>query len=237
VSAKLSLRRFATLDSDEQQPADTRPAALDRLIQVPGDVMDALTAVFGETGLLEDQARVAKVLEARREVQASWGRAAKSFIEAGKALLRLDAALATPAEKAALKAGCERLFPFSDPVASQLRAVARSVESGLLTPETCPASYSVAYQLCVMEAGEFAEARRRGLVSPSVTRAAIIAFRKERRKAAETGTRIDEAGLRAEAQRLANRIAQLHEEIRSLESRRAEIARLLAVEPEERSGA
>ena len=237
MSAKLSLRRFATLDSDEQQPADTRPAALDRLIQVPGDVMDALTAVFGETGLLEDQARVAKVLEARREVQASWGRAAKSFIEAGKALLRLDAALATPAEKAALKAGCERLFPFSDPVASQLRAVARSVESGLLTPETCPASYSVAYQLCVMEAGEFAEARRRGLVSPSVTRAAIIAFRKERRKAAETGTRIDEAGLRAEAQRLANRIAQLHEEIRSLESRRAEIARLLAVEPEERSGA
>jgi hypothetical protein len=237
VSAKLSLRRFATLDSDEQQPADTRPAALDRLIQVPGDVMDALTAVFGETGLLEDQARVAKVLEARREVQASWGRAAKSFIEAGKALLRLDAALATPAEKAALKAGCERLFPFSDPVASQLRAVARSVESGLLTPETCPASYSVAYQLCVMEAGEFAEARRRGLVSPSVTRAAIIAFRKERRKAAETGTRIDEAGLRAEAQRLANRIAQLHEKIRSLESRRAEIARLLAVQPEERSGA
>ena len=237
MSAKLSLRRFATLDSDEQQPADTRPAALDRLIQVPGDVMDALTAVFGETGLLEDQARVAKVLEARREVQASWGRAAKSFIEAGKALLRLDAALATPAEKAALKAGCERLFPFSDPVASQLRAVARSVESGLLTPETCPASYSVAYQLCVMEAGEFAEARRRGLVSPSVTRAAIIAFRKERRKAAETGTRIDEAGLRAEAQRLANRIAQLHEEIRSLESRRAEIARLLAVQPEERSGA
>ena len=75
----------ATLDSDEQQPTDTRPAALDRLIQVPGDVMDALTAVFGETGLLEDQARVAKVLEARREVQASWGRATKSFIEAGKA--------------------------------------------------------------------------------------------------------------------------------------------------------
>jgi hypothetical protein len=237
VSAKLSLRRFASLDSDEQQPADTRPAALDRLIQVPGDVMDALTAVFGETGLLKDQGRVAKVLEARREVQASWGRAAKSFIEAGKALLRLDAALATPAEKAALKAGCERLFPFSDPIASQLRAVARSVEAGLLTPETCPASYSVAYQLCVMEAGEFAEARRRGLVSPSVTRAAIIAFRKERRKAAENGTRINEAELRAEAQRLAHRIAHLQEEIRLLESRRAEIARLLAVEPEEHGDA
>lgn len=197
--------------------------------------MDALTAVFGETGLLEDQARVAKLLEARREVQASWGRAAKSFIEAGKALLRLDAALATPAEKAALKTGCERLFPFSDPIASQLRAVARAVEAGLLTPETCPASYSVAYQLCVMEAGEFAEAKHRGLVSPSVTRAAIIAFRKERRKAVGTGTRIDEAGLRAEAQRLTNRIAHLHDEIRALEDRRAGIVHLLA--EEEGSGA
>ena len=233
MSAKVSLRRFAALESDEQQPADTRPAALDRLIQVPGDVMDALTAIFGETGLLEDQARVAKVLEARREVQASWGRAAKSFIEAGKALLRLDAALTTPAEKAALKAGCERLFPFSDPIASQLRAVARAVESGILPPESCPASYSVAYQLCVMEAGDFAEAKRRGLVSQSVTRAAIIAFRKERQRAAEASTRVDEAGLRAEAQRLGNRIAQLQAEIRTLECRRAEIARLLTPEPEE----
>jgi hypothetical protein len=236
VSAKVSLRRFATLDSDEQQPADTRPAALDQLIQVPGDVLDALTAVFGETGLLEDQARVAKVLEARREVQASWGRAAKSFIEAGKALLRLDTVLATPREKAALKAGCERLFPFSDPIASQLRAVARAVESGRLLPENCPASYSVAYQLCVMKAGDFAEAKRRGLVSPSVTRAAIVAFRKEQ-QAVEASTRVDEAGLRAEARRLSNRIAQLQAEIGTLERRRAEIARLLSAELEERNEA
>jgi hypothetical protein len=203
---------------------------------VPDDVLDALTAVFGETGLLEDQARVAKVLEARREVQASWGRAAKSFIEAGKALLRLDTVLATPGEKAALKAGCERLFPFSDPIASQLRAVARAVESGRLLPENCPASYSVAYQLCVMKAGDFAEAKRRGLVSPSVTRAAIVAFRKEQ-QAVEASTRVDEAGLRAEARRLSNRIAQLQAEIGTLERRRAEIARLLAAEFEERNEA
>jgi len=95
------------------------------------------------------------------------------------------------------------------------------------------ASYSVAYQLCVMGAGDFAEAKRRGLVSPSVTRAAIIAFRRERQRAAETSTRVDEAGLRAEAQRLGNRIAQLQAEIRTLERRRVEIARLLTSEPEE----
>ena len=74
MSGKLSQRRFAALDSDEQQPVDTRPAALDRLITVPGDVMDALSDVFAGTGLLDDQARVAKVLEARREVEASWTR-------------------------------------------------------------------------------------------------------------------------------------------------------------------
>ena len=52
MSGKLSQRRFAALDSDEQQPVDTRPAALDRLITVPGDVMDALSDVFAGTGLL-----------------------------------------------------------------------------------------------------------------------------------------------------------------------------------------
>jgi hypothetical protein len=231
VSGKLSQRRFAALDSDEQQPVDTRPAALDRLIAVPGDVMDALSDVFAGTGLLDDKARVAKVLEARREVEASWTRAAKSFIEAGRALLRLDEALTNPAEKAALKTGCERLFPFSDPIASQLRAVARAVETGLLTPDTCPASYSVAYQLCAMEAGEFAEAKRRGLVSPSITRAAIIAFRREHAQAIRAGTQIDEAGLRAESQRIDVRIARLRDEIKALEARKAEIAQLLAVEP------
>ncbi len=237
MSGKLSQRRFAALDSDEQQPVDTRPAALDRLITVPGDVMDALSDVFAGTGLLDDQARVAKVLEARREVEASWTRAAKSFIEAGKALLRLDEALTSPAEKAALKTGCERLFPFSDPIASQLRAVARAVEAGLLTPDTCPASYSVAYQLCVMEEGEFAEAKRRGLVSPSSTRAAIIAFRREHAQVVRASTQIDEAGLRAESQRIDTRIARLREEIKALEARRAEIAQVLAVEPNAGSSA
>jgi hypothetical protein len=237
VSGKLSQRRFAALDSDEQQPVDTRPAALDRLITVPGDVMDALSDVFAGTGLLDDQARVAKVLEARREVEASWTRAAKSFIEAGKALLRLDEALTSPAEKAALKTGCERLFPFSDPIASQLRAVARAVEAGLLTPDTCPASYSVAYQLCVMEEGEFAEAKRRGLVSPSSTRAAIIAFRREHAQVVRASTQIDEAGLRAESQRIDTRIARLRGEIKALEARRAEIAQVLAVEPNAGSSA
>lgn len=237
MSGKLSQRRFAALDSDEQQPVDTRPAALDRLITVPGDVMDALSNVFAGTSLLDDQARVAKVLEARREVEASWARAAKSFIEAGKALLRLDEALTSPAEKAALKTGCERLFPFSDPIASQLRAVARAVEAGLLTPDTCPASYSVAYQFCVMEEGEFAEAKRRGLVSPSISRAAIIAFRREHAQVVRASTQIDEAGLRAESQRIDTRIARLREEIEVLEARRAEIAQVLAVEPNAGSSA
>lgn len=237
MSGKLSQRRFAALDSDEQQPVDTRPAALDQLITVPGNVMDALSDVFAGTGLLDDQARVAKVLEARREVEASWARAAKSFIEAGKALLRLDEALTSPAEKAALKTGCERLFPFSDPIASQLRAVARAVEAGLLTPDTCPASYSVAYQLCVMEAGEFTEAKRRGLVSPSITRAAIIAFRREHAQVVRASTQIDEAGLRAESQRIDTRIARLRDEIEALQARKAEIAQVLAVEPNAGSSA
>jgi hypothetical protein len=74
-------------------------------------------------------------------------------------------------------------------------------------------------------------AERRGLVSPSITRAAIIAFRRELAQAIRAGTQIDEAGLRAESQRIDARIARLRDEIKALEARKAEIAQLLAVEP------
>src|SRR4051812_34028983 len=106
MSAKLSARRFAALDSDEQPPADTRPVDLDKLIAVPGNVLDALSDVFAGTGLLDDQARVAQVLEARREIEASWGRAARSFVDVGRSLVRLDETLSV-SEKNALKVGCE----------------------------------------------------------------------------------------------------------------------------------
>jgi hypothetical protein len=88
-----------------------------------------------------------------------------------------------------------------------------------------------------MGAGEFAEAKRRGLVSPSITRAAIIAFRREHAQVVRASTQIDEAGLRAESQRIDTRIARLREEIKALEARRAEIAQVLAVEPNAGSSA
>lgn len=228
MSAKLSARRFTALNSDEQPSADPRPRDLDKLIAVPGDVLDTLSDVFAGTGLLDDQARIAQVLEARREIEASWGRAARSFVEVGRSLLRLDETL-TVAEKAALKFGCERLFPFTDPIASQLRSVARAVDAGVLAIETCPASYSVAYQLTLLKPAQMAEAKRRGLITPAVTRAAVIAFRKEQE---QTNSRIDETALLTERRRVDVRIDRLKEELRTLEARRDKIDRLLAAEPE-----
>jgi hypothetical protein len=131
----------------------------------------------------------------------------------------------TKAERQALKAGFERLFPMSESIASQFRAVAAAIDSGRLPEDTCPASYSAAYQAALLEPHELDVARARGLIAPNTSRAALIAFRKQ--LAAPSLAQVDVASLRAEARRIDARLDHLAGERRALEMRRAEIARLL----------
>ena len=222
---RLSKRALETLTSDQAPPQDKRPAELARLTTVSGDVMDALQEVFAGTALLSDHKRVEALLTTRAEIHSAWGAAAKSFVMVGRRLLELDEQLASPEERAALKAGCERLFPFSEPVGSKLRAVARAVDSGVLSLETCPASYSVAYEITLLKSPLLEEARRRGLITPRVTRAALIAFRKAHE--AKPKMQIDVPALMAEQRRIRIRLSRLDEERRGLETRQAEIARIL----------
>lgn len=222
---RVSRRVLAALTSNEAPPMDGRPAELARLTTVSGDVIDTLQEVFAGTELLRDQKRVEALLTTRAEIQAAWGSAAKGFVMVGRRLIELDEQLATPAERAALKAGCERLFPFSDPVASQLRAVARAVDTGTLTLESCPASYSAAYQVTLLKPQLLDEARRQGLVAPRTTRAMLIAFRKKHE--ARSDGLVDVPALTAEHRRLLSRLAKLDRQRRALADRAAEIERIL----------
>jgi hypothetical protein len=222
---RLSKRALEALTSDQAPPQDKRPAELARLTTVSGDVMDALQEVFAGTALLSDHKRVEALLTTRAEIHSAWGAAAKSFVMVGRRLLELDEQLASPEERVALKAGCERLFPFSEPVGSKLRAVARAVDSGVLSLETCPASYSVAYEITLLKPPLLEEARRRGLITPRVTRAVLIAFRKAHETKPEM--QIDVPALMAEQRRIRTRLSRLDEERRGLETRQAEIARIL----------
>jgi hypothetical protein len=228
---KLSTRAARSLVTDDEALiADARPRDLDRLVTVSGEVLDAIRDVFAGAGLAEDQEAIAAVLEARREVDTAWGRAARAFIEVGRTLNRLDGRLPAATAQKALRDGCERIFPFGETVASQLRAVARAVDQGILPEQECPASYSAAYQLTLLDKEELQEAHRRGLVSPGATRAALVAFRREQALRPNQPFRIDMIALAAERRRIDTRLERLWKEIHGLKSRRAEIEGILSGE-------
>jgi hypothetical protein len=221
----MSKRAIAALTSDETtDPLDERPQALAQVTAVSGDLMDTIQEVFAGTPLAADQERIAALLSTRGEIQQAWGAAAKGFVTAGRRLLELDELLRTEQEREALKAGCERLFPFSKSVGSKLRAVARAVDGGVLSLETCPASYVAAYEITLLEPPELEDARRRGLIAPRTTRAALIAFRRE--NAITAMQHIDIGALLAEQRRIQRRLSHIEEERRALEARLAAIVRV-----------
>ncbi|TDH57920.1 hypothetical protein E2C06_35340 [Dankookia rubra] len=230
MSARASKRLLAALDTDEAPPADTRPVELERLVAVSEDVLTTIRDVFAGTDLLNDEVMVRAVIETRHEVEHSWGNAKRSFIEIGRSLNRLDRMMRTRAERQALKTGFEQLFPVSESIASQFRAVALAIDDGRLPEDACPASYSAAYQAALLEPHELEAARSRGLISPTTSRSALIAFRKQ--LAAPNLSQVDVGALRAEARRLDARLERLREEIAGIEARKIEIARILDADPD-----
>ena len=219
-----------TLDSidhgnDLDDVADYRPGEIDKLTIVPGEVLDAIKDVFAGTRLPEDVALVEAVLDARRAVQQAWGRAGQAMVEIGRALNSLSAKLVTKEEQKCFRVGFERLFPFSDPVASQFRRVAQAVDGGRISVGDLPGSYSAAYQLALLAVDDLNEARRRGLVGAHTTRAAILAFRKEITTKPDRG--IEVKALLAERRRVREQRRQLLLQLVDLRRRDREIGTLL----------
>jgi hypothetical protein len=172
---------------------------------------------------------VTEVLQARRAVTEAWEKARGNFIEIGRALNRLYDRLRTPEERAALKRGFDKLFPLSEPIAFQFRAVARMIDTGRLPIEVCPGSYSAAYQLSLLPPEDFEEAKRRGLIGRNTTRAAVIAFRKERATRPMT---LNIEGLFAERRRIQEARRRMLQELLRMRRRSTEIARILDGAPE-----
>src|SRR5215212_1679255 len=85
----------------------------------------------------------------------------------------------TKAEFTRLRHGTERLFPFSDATATQLRQIARAVDGGRIPAEACPGSYGTAYQITLLTEPQLRAARERGLIRPDVTRREIMQLRRE----------------------------------------------------------
>lgn len=187
-----------------------------------------LTEIFAGTDLLLDEEKVSLILSVRAEVLDHWTKARNSFLSIGRALLALDEdTKLTEIEKHRLKRGSERIFPFSDAIASQLRQVARAVRAGRIPEELCPSAYSTAYHLTLLEDEELEEARRLNLVRPDVPRSDVLRFRRtltERhlgqadRKARER-LQARKTELEAEYARLKNRLEKTSQELREVSAK------------------
>ena len=127
---------------------------------------ETLADLFAGTDLMNNPEKVSLILRVRSEVREQWTKARDSFLTIGRALLDLDEdRTLTEPEKARLKRGSSRVFPFSDTVATQLRVVARAIRDGRFPESQCPSAYSTAYQLSALTDDELAVARERDLNS------------------------------------------------------------------------
>jgi hypothetical protein len=211
----------------EQEDIVTDPRALQlRSIAVTQDpaVLNALEAIFEGTGVMADEHKAQMLVQVRHEVHAEWRKAKQSFLAIGKSLLAVEQALA-PDEFRRLSKGTERIFPFSETIATQLRQVARAVMSGRLNETEMPGSYSVAYQIAVMDGPTIEIARSRNLVRPDVTRTEVIAFRREiNAPPASQPQRLDIGAVRREKVRLTKLRAELAERLAQIDARIAELS-------------
>ncbi len=101
-------------------------------------------------------------------------------------------------------------MPFSPATASRMMSVAQFVDSGKVPQDRLPVAYSAAYEIVLLDSdGLLIEAEKDGLVAPSTSRSAVIAWRRERH--VEDRDRIGD--LMRERRRLEQRIANIDKEL------------------------
>lgn len=235
--SRAALRSFLMTEEPEADSValpDARAVAMRRLGEAEEEALSAIRDVFTGTSLMQDQAKVSRILQVRAEIQKEWSDARDSFLAIGRALLSLEDSL-TRTEWQRLRQGSERLFPFSEATATQFRQIARAVDSGRLPREQCPGSYGTAYQITLLSDLQLQEAQQRGLIRPDVTRKEIMLLRRETRPLADSEPmkgRIDRSALREERRRLVERRDALTESLAQVERRLRHIDRLFSAEPD-----
>lgn len=186
--------------------------------------------IFIGTDFSNDQEKLRRLLRVRSEIHKEWSDARDSFLAVGRALLSLEHEL-TKAEFARLRQSSERLFPFSDATATQLRQIARAVDSGRIPLEACPGSYGTAYQITLLTETQMQVARERGLVRLDVTRREIVQLRREMQASGSDAVgcgRVNSSLLRKERMQLTERRKHLAEELDAVDQRLAQLNILLS---------
>jgi len=227
----LSRRALREVDADEALPAagipDSREADIKALTVVDERVFETLREVFDGTGLMGDQRKVKLLLKLRTDVAVAWGQTRDAFIEIGRALNDVDREF-DPEERDRFKQGFRKLFPFSDTVASQFRAIARAVDEGWLPRELVPGSYGAAYQMALLTPNQRELAGVRGLIRSDVSRDALIKFRKEVQAVRPAGGQgLDPARMRIDLARLERAERKAADALETMRARIRELRALL----------
>jgi len=225
---KVSLRGFLATE-EPVAPLDRRSIELAEQAVVDPSVLQTLREIFTGTNVIEDEDKLRRILDVRYEIGREWSNARDSFLGIGRALLSLESIL-SKTEFQRLRTGTDRLFPFSDATATQLRQVARAVDNGRLPYEACPGSYGTAYQITLLNDDQLVAAKERGLLRSDVTRREISLFRQETRRVSYVLGRVDKAQLQEERKGLRKRQQQLMNELEITRKRLKELDRLLSRE-------
>lgn len=213
-------------EDDSLSVGDNRAEMLIERVVVDDNVMMAIEDVFAGTSLVSDSEKVSRILAVRAEVNQNWSQARDSFLAIGRALLDLENVL-SKAEYVKLRQGSERLFPFSDATATQLRRIAKAVSDGVIPLEACPGSYGTAYQITLLNEYQLRVAKERGLLRPDVTRREIASLRKETVTKQDVSGRVDVNLLKDEYRKLLRQREKLESEITTVDAKIQDIRGLL----------
>ncbi len=223
MSSGVRMRKGAVklpdVDDEEDIVVDQRSDELRQFAIEDPVSLETLQDVFAGTGLVDNPEKVRYVLELRGEVRRHWSAARDSFLAIGRALVAAETHL-SKIEYERLRAGMDRLFPFGDAVASQLRRVAKAVDDKRIPEESCPGSYATAYQIAVLKPNELEIAVQRGLVRQDVTRKEILSFRQELKR---SSPRAKWNPVKTERDRLQSREETLIAELETVRRRLKEI--------------
>ncbi|WP_025827922.1 hypothetical protein [Acetobacter okinawensis] len=213
-------------EDDSLSVSDNRAEMLIERVVIDDNVMTTIEDVFAGTSVISDTEKVSRILAVRAEVNQNWSQARDSFLAIGRALLDLENVL-SKAEYIKLRQGSDRLFPFSDATATQLRRIAKAVSDGVIPLEACPGSYGTAYQITLLNEHQLRVAKERGLIRPDVTRREIACLRKETVIKPEISGRVDVNVLKEEYRKLLRHREKLESEMAAVDSKIQDIRGLL----------
>ncbi|MDR3517461.1 MAG: hypothetical protein P4M00_16780 [Azospirillaceae bacterium] len=108
------------------------------------------------------------------EITRLWRQAQEKFLVIGRYLLKAKATLPHGDYESMIDSD----LPFGRKTAFQIRAAAEAIDSRRLLPEEAPPSYATVYALASLSDEQLAMARARGLVRPTISRPAVLAFKK-----------------------------------------------------------